>query len=300
LPDWSSSTTDMRTLKEKEGALLGEKDFQGIRETILAQMKSVPAHHGAEHVLLVEEFGTLVGLREGGNVSNIRLGGLLHDLRWWDEEERKVRKIAVSPAEGIDSPEETLRKLYVAGKITPADYGDIVRAVRRHNRLGDAGRLTTKCVQDADRLSRSGIAGLRSILEANQDYGVPFYNDGAEIIRPPDAPLMPFSAIKSCVDDINSCLDWEKVMSTTTGRRLAPRLNSVNRRFLETFSHMQNIADYDVWLTWLRQQEQVNQPERKALRQLLEQRKVDEYEEALVILEDPKLVSLENFLTFQK
>lgn len=281
-----------------------EKILQSVGETAAEIMGGVPDHHGLAHALSVEEYGIHISLSEKDDPFLTRLACKLHDLRWMEGGDRiarkvKPRSVAAETAE-VPSVKDILAPLSREGKISPKNYAAIMLAIRKGSKLPpEAGfsRPTVRRLRDADRLSRSGVEGLLSTIEANEDYGEPFFNenDGIPIIRPPDAPLIPFKDIKSCITDINSCLDWENIMETDAGRSLVEKLNRVNRAFLETFAAHQNIKDYGIWIGWLEGIVDKIKDEREAIRQLLEQGEIEEYQKELIALEDPQLVSQENF-----
>lgn len=273
-----------------------------VRERVQERTKGVPDHHGFAHLDRSATYGKFIALSEGADPIRVQIAELIHDLRWWDDEERKARKIIYQGLETKTQPSSTdiLEELRRDGLITDEDFGDIEDAVKRHGMENPPVQdtPTASCLRDADRLSRSGAEGLLSILEANQNYDIPFYIPEGEIFRPENASVMPYKDIKSCIDDINACLDWEKIMHTQTGLDLVRQMNKVNRAFLTVFSRFPQYG-YDVWVPWL-QKIVSEQRERKALlKTVLQSGKLDDFKDGLVEMENPALLSIENFIKFR-
>lgn len=75
--------------------------------TITGNIKrDVPSHHGVVHDLSVVRFGTYLALVEGVNIRNVQIAAFLHDIRWWDDKEKRIRKIAPQE-EGQSFPSAT-------------------------------------------------------------------------------------------------------------------------------------------------------------------------------------------------
>ncbi len=271
-------------------------------KTITGDIKrDVPSHHGVVHDLSVVRFGTYLALIEGVNIRNVQISAFLHDIRWWDDEEKRIRKIAPQK-EGQNFPSATdlLVELKKRKRIDGQSYDDILEAVLTHNKLPDieiVRPLITRCLADADRLSRFGVGGTLSILDANANYNVPFHNPGSEIVRPEDAPMISFDQIHSCVDDINACIDWVPIMETQSGRDLANHLVQVDRIFLKTFNYRQGLS-YDTWRPWLRLVESKQLATHRNLDALLNQKRAQDFRKELFTLEDPELVSEQSFAYF--
>lgn len=273
-----------------------------VKNRVGAIKRDIPPHHGVAHDLSVVRYGTYLALTEGAIVENVQTAVFLHDLRWWDDEEKRARKIAPQEdGESLPSVTDILNDLRGRRRITQEAYDDILYAVINHNQLPQSEvmrPLTTKCVADADRLSRFGVGGLLSILEANATYGVPFYIPGSVTTRPDNAPMIPFDQIKSCVDDINACIDWVHIMETPNGSDLASHLSMVNRTFLETFEGHQNLS-YDVWIPWLRSIIITQASWLRRLEELLNQKQLDKFKSNLFMMEDPDLVHQDRFALFR-
>lgn len=273
-----------------------------VQERVREITKGVPDHHGFTHLVRSTTYGKFIALSEGADPIRVQIAGLIHDLRCWDDSERKARKITYQGSEIKTQASSTdiLEELRRDGLITDEDFSDIEDAVKRHGMENPPVQdtPTVSCLRDADRLSRSGTEGLLSILEANQNYGVPFYIPEGEIFRPDNAPVMPYEDIKSCIDDINACLDWEKMMHTQTGLTLAQQMNRINRAFLSVFSRFPNY-EYDVWIPWLRNIITQQKEKKALLKTVLQSEKLDGFRNGLIEVEDPALLSLENFVEFR-
>lgn len=287
---------------------LERSDFLDIQERVRAVMRSVPAHHGFGrdgfgHIQVGAECARIVALAERADPNFNAIVYLIHDIRWWDGTERRARsiKVDVSGQPGQESGKDIILPLCAGRKINARQMKDAIEAADKHSKLPsddlDATPLRRQ-IRDADRLSRMGVAGLLSILEGNNYYGnVPFYRDGDEIVRAEDASMIPFKDINTNVTDINSCLDWERILETGSGRILFPVLCRVNREFLQTFAQHQDLRDYNMWVGWLEGIKQRMSMRRLDLRARLEEGQitVGEYIRTLVELEDPRLVSEESF-----
>lgn len=281
------------------------EDFLSIRKGLGNAMKNISSHHGFKHANTVAEYGGYLALAQEGNPYHVMLAGLLHDIRWWDDEERRIRKITPLASEIIEtkSTRDILEDLYSHGHISANDYGDMMRAVRRHSLIPDrefvSTRLTMRCLRDADRLSRGGVEGLLSILEANE-YHVPFYKPGEPVIKRQKRGVLPYDTIESCIDDIHICGNWRNVMETEEGKRLANALYAVNDVFLETFTKYSHLIEYAPWIAWLKHIVQFQSSKKPTLQRNLEEGDIHAFRKKLLEIENPKLVSVEEFERFRK
>lgn len=293
--------------------------FRGLRREVRAIMKDVPPHHGREHAEEVGRFSRILAYLEGGNLNSSETSGLLHDLRKRDDDELKVRKIRVNWGEmgtkvdAMGLVRKHRREIFPARLVISSlgreklfweafsAYRDILQAVKvsesgKISNLQKPERKSAQILGDADRLSRSGIEGLKSILEANRDYNVPFYKDGGEIVRVKDAPIIPFDHINSCVDDINVCTgDWEKMMETSSGKLLLSKLDQTNHQFLSVFSNNTDIRDYEIWIGWLDSILVRQESQRQKVNSYFNKGEYEKFLYGRLALEDPSLLSGENF-----
>jgi hypothetical protein len=284
-------------------------------------VENVPSHHGWQHILEVRRFAKALSGHDFYASKVLEAASYLHDLRKWDDQELRARKIKVPWREkGADTDAKSVLREYkteVRRDIFPfleirkekrfwqnfVAYRNILEAVRDSGKLPSEtkeARETTKTLRDADRLARAGIEGLRSILEANKDYGTPFHNPGGEIVRAKDAPMIPEDGIKSCVDDINFCAgDWERIMETDGGKVLMPILDQVNHKFLEIFNQNSEITDYDVWIGWLESILSRQKPERDEINAGLESGDFDRFIAGRTFIENPDLLAQESFDSYR-
>lgn len=276
-------------------------------------MAEVPSHHGFAsdrfgHVEIVQEMAVVLAIAEGFNPYSARAMASVHDLRYWDGPERKARRISIDQSNADQrNAGDILSELVRAGKVDKTEYENFLLAIGLHSKSAEEdprAPLGRRILRDADKLSRMGIAGLVSIVEANGFYGnVPFYIPEDPIVRPMNSPIIPFKDIKSCITDINSCTgDWVKMMETGAGRILAPVLARINHRFLETFKDNQTHLKYPEWLGWLNQIKAGIAIPRLVLRDDLESERIllPEYMSGLMGIEDPNLVSKASFNRFSK
>lgn len=289
-------------------------------------LKDHPAHHGWEHGDLVATYSEILAFFEGQRTGPVKAIGLLHDVFKGEDEELQQRGLSVGwgtsesgvKIEGVlrDHVGELFKgcgddfwehfKAYrdalVAFRILGAskkqrdwDKDHVSEGVKT-SRLE---RKATKIVASADKLARTDYPGLTSILEAGKGE-IPFYNEGDEIVRPKDAPIIPYREIKSCVNDINSCTgDWEKMMETSTGKLLMLLLDRVNHKFLEIFSQNTEIGDYDIWIGWLKSILDSQKEERATAKCFFEKGQYSEFLRITIKLADPELLnqeSLNNYL----
>lgn len=287
--------------------VLERSDVEQVYSDVQNVMEGVPSHHGFSedglgHIQLGTEYSLLLAKNEGLDPNLAQVSYLIHDLRWWDGPERRARRIKITGEEGRESGSDILSRLVFAGKISEGEYSEALEAAEKHSTLPSEDPQSlplTRVVRDADRLTRMGVAGLRSVLEANNFYGnVPFYIEGDEIVRAYNAPIIPFDKINSCITDINSCTgDWVKIMETPTGQTLATILSEVNEEFLRTFSLHPGINEYQIWMDWLGQIKDLMANERLLLRRQLTEDWVDttEYTRRLIMLEEPELVRAKYF-----
>jgi hypothetical protein len=149
-----------------------------VRETMIRVLAGCPAHHGAAHHLLVERHAGCLSLLQDIDDYLPRLVALIHDFHFSGERERKARglKVENERRSGL-GPAQILEALARSGELTATEKSDVERQLARLDLLPKAQDWdqTLAIVRDADRLSRLGREGLLSILEANRDYGVPFY-----------------------------------------------------------------------------------------------------------------------------
>ncbi|MFH0806305.1 MAG: HD domain-containing protein [Candidatus Brennerbacteria bacterium] len=271
-------------------ALQHHQIFQ-IVEKVRSVTRNVPESHGALHLLTVADIAEHLAVCEGVDPFRAAVAGALHDLRFWDEEERKIRKIVVSPERrSTESPESILRSISGFSEVETAA---ILRAIECHNTAPTPNESALHTVlRDADRCARQGYEGLLSILVANRFYGVPFYQKGAEILWDLERPLVKNEDIKSAMDDIHAC-NWWPIMETSSGKELFRVMCGVNFRFLELFA--QSVEDgtfsrltnpYSYWIRRLRGVLEDQEGERA----LQENPGSAEYRKLAVKLEDPSFL----------
>ncbi|HTW96762.1 MAG TPA: HD domain-containing protein, partial [Candidatus Methylomirabilis sp.] len=204
-----------------------------MRAEVSGITENIPPSHGAPHLFKVSEIaGYLARVLEVKPFLPC-VAGLLHDLRFYNEEERRMRKIKISEKHAAKKSAGEI--LDETRDITPEEKRAVLDAIEHHSELpqGNEAPLLLKVLRDADRLSRQGYGGVHSLLSANQFYGVPFYLAGGEILWDPARPLLANENIKSCVDDIHACLGWFQIMETVPGKLLFSIMARVNIRFLE-------------------------------------------------------------------
>ena len=264
------------------------KSLLDLREVVKEVTKNVPASHGWPHLRKAGEIACYLALRLGIDPFLAVVSAFVHDLRWWDESERKVRKIKVGESQKATmSAEEVLAK---AGASLD-DQRVILEAIAKHSSrsLGASLNLTTSILRDADRASRMGYEGLLSILTANNGYTVPFYNEGNPILWDPSMPLVPNEEIKSCVDDVRACQSWWLIQETTPGKMLFRVVGWVNYQFLQIFQ--KNRGTYETWIPRLEEILRTQQKIRENLcESLLEKENISSYEETVLNLESPCLI----------
>ncbi len=226
------------------------------RETMIRLLAGCPPHHGVTHHLLVERHVGYLCLLLGLDDYLPRLVALIHDLHYSEEEERKARGLSLDKERRSGSqPALILEALFQSGYLTAREKSEVERQLarvallptRRDRNLGLA------VVRDADRLSRLGREGLLSILEANRDYGVPFYLEGDPVDWSPDVSLLPNRKIRSCISDVVACLSWRQIIETPPARVLFDYLAGFNLRFLAEFREGRN-PDYEYWINWIGRQ----------------------------------------------
>jgi len=263
-------------------------------EVVKKVTENVPSHHGFPHLIKVAEIAYYIAVKMQTNPVLAFKMGLTHDLRWWDEDERKIRKIAIPDSAKVKvSPEQILKDGGVSGK----DIQFIMDFLPIHNKLFNQDEPNEsptlyKVVRDADKLSRMGYQGLLSILEANQFYGEPFLLTDEKILWNQEMPLMRFEDIKSAVSDSLCCLTWWNALETAAGKTLFLLMSVVNQKFHKLVDHVHS--------------ENKNERLFKPLTELLEkilfgQRKervtlfdnkcmTDLYEKNIIKLENPKFL----------
>lgn len=257
------------------------KSLLDLMEVVKEVTKNVPISHGWPHLRKTGEIACYLALRLGTDQFLAVASAFVHDLRWWDESERKVRKIKIAESQKATmSTEEVL----VRAGIRPDDQKVILETVANHG--SNAPTLLGQIVNDADRTSRTGYEGLLSILYANRGYAVPFYSKGGPIIWDCSMPLVPNEEIKSCIDDVRACQSWWITQETTPGKMLFRVAAWVNYQFLQLFQ--KNRGSYEVWIPRLEEILQAQQKIRESLcKSLLEKKDASSYEEAVINLESP-------------
>jgi hypothetical protein len=271
-----------------------QKAFEAVCVEVMHTTQNVPRSHGALHLFKVAEIAGYLAVREGNtDPFHAMLAGVLHDLRFWDEAERKIRKITISSEhQSKKSPREVLRSVLT---LSESDENAIVAAIEHHNASASPDNPPLfRVLRDADRCSRQGYDGLLSILAANQFYGVPFYTEGHEILWQLERPLLKNEDIKSAVDDVHAC-NWWPIMETGSGKDLFAVMCKVNFRFLHLLAKGVKEGAFtdihDPYAYWMGRLTEIffSQPERVRLNEsaLLP----DRYLELVTKLENPLLLS---------
>lgn len=256
-----------------------------LAEVVREATQNVPASHGWPHLRKTAEIAYYLALSLKIDPFLPSAAALVHDLRWWSEEERRVRKIKIDESwKSTTSAKEALAK---AG-VSLEDQGVILTAAANHR--STSSEQLEQIVADADRASRMGIEGLLSILYADLKYGVPFYNRGRPILWDQHSPLVPNEEIESCIDDVRACQGWWLLQQTTPGIRLFRLTTRVNDRFLRLFAENQKDS-YEAWIPRLERIRRSQQEIRESLyRSLLEKKDPSLYEAAVIRLESPDLL----------
>jgi len=217
--------------------------------------RNIPSSHGAPHALRVASFAKEIAGKEGINVYLARFVGPFHDLRYFDEEERVVRKLNISSSQtGMKDISQILKEFTERfGWPEVGAREEILFAIQNHNKLPSTEEQAPpllRILRDADRLSRLGKLGLLSILEANRLYGVPFYNVGETISWSFSTPLIANEDIKSAITDVRACLSWWQIFETRTGRLQFLELFGANTSFLTQFADFPILDNYACWIRW--------------------------------------------------
>ena len=228
--------------------------FEWVRSEVLEVVKGVPSSHGVPHLLKVAEIAGYLAKRLGFDPFIAAIAALVHDLRFWDEKERKIRKLNI-PGEHT-AGKTAAQILAEVQEISEGLRDEILAVIAEHSRVPEKGKpapLLLQILRDADRLSQLGYEGLLSILTANRFYGIPFYNEGDKIVWTPDEPLFRHEDIKSAINDCHDVLTWWQIMETVPGKLLFLAMSRVNVRFLELLaSNELYLADgYHFWIGWL-------------------------------------------------
>lgn len=220
---------------------------------------NVPSSHGGPHLLRVALMANALASSEGVDPELAFFTGLFHDLRFWDEAERKTRKLNIPSSQTGSKDIGQVLEEFAAQHGWPAEQqkSEMLHAVLNHSKVpvkGEEAPPLLRVLRDADRCSRLGRDGLLSIFQANQNYEVPFYNEGEPMRWNFSDPLMENSKIKCAVGDVQACLSWWQIMETDAGRALFKKICGVNVAFLNTFSvYYRDVRDYDTWIRWISQ-----------------------------------------------
>lgn len=260
------------------------EEFWELTKVVETATRNVPASHGYPHLKKVAEIAVYLALRLETDLFLPAVSGLVHDLRWWDEEERITRKIKVGVEDHATmSVEEVLSQAGIDHRL----YPPILQIVANHGPR--AATFLEKLVSDADRASRMGYEGLLSILCANRRYGLPLYIEGGPILWDPSQGFVRNEEIKSGVDDVRACQSWWLVQQTPPGNTLFRAACWVNYRFLQLFDRER--GSYDDWILLLEEIVRTQQETRERLfESIMAINNPISYEEYLMGLESPDLL----------
>lgn len=243
-----------RTIEREVGLELDSRTegeaLDAIKAETKKQLKNISDFHGWEHTELVADYAKLIAVGDGKNVFNAEVAGLTHDwgraVEGQDTAKRKHAELS-----GVVS-KDFYRELYENKKITAKQYGETQRAVRRHSLNTETTRETLKIVRDADRLSRFGALGLyHNIKGLAEEWQLPFYIDGQEVLRPENSPVMKRSELKCVVDHLNFVFEWIKIMETETGKKIIKIFEPNYRALLKLISQHRDIKETKTWLDFL-------------------------------------------------
>jgi len=211
--------------------------------------------HGINHHLATSRYAYTLSLADGKGRHNFlaALCGIIHDLRWWDDKERKARKLKIDKIEGVPSPVDILDGLLEQKIITADERSTCALVISAHSDLPtEQAPALLKYLRGGDRLSRFGVEGLKLLFELNYHYhlsgnNTPFYIEGGKISWNRDDGIIPNSEIKSCVDDVRACLSWILIAETPAETVLMNQLEEPLVEFLRVF-HWHQINSYEFWL----------------------------------------------------
>ncbi|MDO8667856.1 MAG: HD domain-containing protein [bacterium] len=283
-----------------------EKPNQEDKKNVIEQLRSLTEEklknfsdgHGLGHVLKVAELAKLIALGDGKNVFNAEAAALTHDWGRADEaSDPKKRKHAELSAIAAQAP---YRQFYERGQINAMQYGEIMRAVKRHSLNEKTARETLPIIRDADRLSRFGAVGMyQNTLALSEMANVPFYLKGRPVIREENAPIMGRKDMKCNVDNFNFVLDWRKMMETESGKKIMAILEPSWRAFLELVSNHLETNDKNFWLEYLRSRAEIVQTNVELYKKDPEHR-LATFDDQLEMLKQTENVSIFSEEKFQK
>jgi len=279
-----------------------KKIMETLEKETLDKFANLSDGHGLGHTLRVKELAKIIALGENADTFKAETAALLHDWgRATEASDPQKRNHAVLSAEAA---KPLFRDFYEHKLIGAQQYGDIMRAIKRHDKRQETSRETLTIVRDADRLSRFGAVGMYQNMLGNFDEmpDALFYIEGHTVLKDNDAPALRGKDVQCQIDDFNAVRDYVRILKTESGKKIAQILEPSWHAFLELVSRHLEINDNSFWLAYLKSRAEIVQMKMTAYQQNPDNQ-METFDDQLAMLrqiEDVSIFSEDEFKKYQQ